>query len=89
MAKYMPAGTRITQPQGGYTLWIELAENIDTLKLAEKAIAENISIAAGPLFSASDKYKNCFRVSCALPWNEEIDNGIRRLGALAHSLSLS
>ena len=85
----MPAGTRITQPQGGNTLWIELAENIDTLKLAEQALAENISIAAGPLFSACDKYKNCFRVSCAPPWNEEIDNGLRRLGALAHSLSLS
>jgi DNA-binding transcriptional MocR family regulator len=53
----MPAGTRITQPQGGNTLWIELAENIDTLKLAEQALAESISIAAGPLFSASDKYK--------------------------------
>ncbi|WP_339674405.1 hypothetical protein [uncultured Zhongshania sp.] len=67
LAKYMPAGTRITQPQGGFTLWLELPEGIDAIKLAEQALAENISIAAGPLFSACDKYKNCFRVSCAPP----------------------
>lgn len=85
LAKHMPTGTRITHPKGGYTLWLELPKKIDTLKMAEQALSENISIAAGPLFTASDKYRNCLRISCALPWNDQLEHGLARLGALANA----
>ena len=28
--QFFPAGTKVTRPEGGYFLWVELPENIDT-----------------------------------------------------------
>lgn len=85
LARHMPSGTQITQPRGGYALWLELPKQIDTLLLAEQALAENISIAAGPLFTASEKYRHCLRISCACPWNLQLEQGLATLGALARA----
>ena len=44
-------GTRATRPQGGYFIWVELPERIDTLQLHRAALGHGISIAPGPLCS--------------------------------------
>ncbi|MFT4918957.1 MAG: DNA-binding transcriptional MocR family regulator [Zhongshania aliphaticivorans] len=85
LARHMPSGTQITQPRGGYALWLELPKQIDTLLLAEQALAQNISIAAGPLFTASEKYRHCLRISCACPWNTHLEEGLATLGTLANA----
>jgi len=36
------------------------------------------------LFSISDKFESCLRLSGGNPWSERIDQVIARLGALAH-----
>jgi DNA-binding transcriptional MocR family regulator len=54
---HFPAGCRLTQPQGGYMLWVEMPGSIDALRLHRLALAEGISIAPGPLFSVRGKYK--------------------------------
>lgn len=78
-----PAGTRVTRPAGGYVLWIELPEAVDAMRLYREALAERISLIPGPLFSASKRYGNCIRVSCAVPWSPAIEAAIRRVGELA------
>lgn len=85
LARHMPSGTQITQPRGGYALWLELPKQVDTLLLAEQALAKNISIAAGPLFTASEKYRHCLRISCACPWNLQLEQGLATLGELARA----
>jgi DNA-binding transcriptional MocR family regulator len=85
LARYMPHGTQITQPRGGYALWLELPKQVDTLLLAEQALAKNISIAAGPLFTASEKDRHCLRISCACPWNLQLEQGLASLGELART----
>ena len=85
LARHMPSGTQITQPRGGYALWLELPKQVDTLLLAEQALTEGISIAAGPLFTASAKYRHCLRISCACPWNLQLEQGLATLGRLAHA----
>jgi DNA-binding transcriptional MocR family regulator len=60
---HFPADCRLTQPQGGYMLWVELPESIDALRLHELALAEGISVAPGPLFSVKRKYKNFVRLN--------------------------
>jgi DNA-binding transcriptional MocR family regulator len=45
---HFPAGCRLTQPQGGYMLWVEMPGSIDALRLYRLALAEGISIAPGP-----------------------------------------
>lgn len=85
VSRYFPMATRIAQPQGGYVLWIELPEGIDTTSLHERAIAENLAYVPGELFSASGMYRNCLRLNCGNPHTPEIEDAVRRLGIIFSS----
>ncbi|SBS29986.1 putative HTH-type transcriptional regulator YjiR [Marinomonas spartinae] len=53
--KAFPVGTQVSQPQGGYVLWVTLKEGSPSTRvLFEKAYAERISIVPGYLFSLVD-----------------------------------
>ncbi len=80
ISQYFPAGTKVTQPRGGFVLWIELAAGIDTLQLTQHMLRQKVSIAPGQIFSATQKYKNCIRLSCAQPWTAELENVLMALG---------
>ncbi|SBT03287.1 Transcriptional regulator, GntR family with aminotransferase domain protein [Candidatus Accumulibacter aalborgensis] len=82
VARYFPAATRITQPQGGFVLWVELADEVDTSALHERAIAARVAYVPGELFSASGMYRNCLRLNCGHPHSADIEDAVRRLGAL-------
>ena len=56
VAHAFPAGTRMTRPQGGFFLWLELPQGIDALALHRQALARGISVAPGPIFSASGQF---------------------------------
>ena len=79
---YFPADCCFTQPQGGFVLWIELNQSIDTFALYRKALEHNIGIAPGKMFSSQNRFDNCFRLSYGEPWNDRIERGIRQLGNL-------
>lgn len=80
VGRHFPAATRISQPQGGYVLWVELPEEFDTTQLYERAIGENLAYVPGELFSASGMYRNCLRLNCGNPHTPEIEDAVRRLG---------
>ncbi len=82
VSRYFPAATRMSQPQGGYVLWIELPEEFDTTAIYEKAIAQGLAYVPGELFSASGMYRNCLRLNCGNPHTPEIEGAVRRLGAI-------
>lgn len=82
VARYFPEWTRITQPQGGYFLWIELDRKVNTADLYDRAIKYDISIAPGRMFTLREQFDNCLRLSFGLPWNEETDRKIKLLGTL-------
>ena len=82
VSRHFPAGTRISQPQGAYVLWVELPEEFDATKLYERAIAENLTYVPGELFSASGMYRNCLRLNCGNPHTPEIEDAVRRLGSV-------
>ncbi|NTV71771.1 MAG: PLP-dependent aminotransferase family protein [Azonexaceae bacterium] len=82
VSRHFPAATRITQPQGGYVLWVELPENIDTTHLYQRAIGENLAYVPGDLFSPSGMYRNCLRLNCGNPHTPTIEDAVRRLGAI-------
>lgn len=82
VARHFPADTRVSQPQGGFVLWVELPEAIDTSLVYERAIAEQIAYVPGELFSASGMYRNCLRLNCGNPHTPVIEDAIRRLGVL-------
>lgn len=87
VARYFPDGTRVTQPAGGFVLWIELPDKVDAFELHRRALARKISIAPGPLFSPTQMYRNCIRLTCALPWSETLERALVTLGRLAEELA--
>ena len=85
VSKYFPEGTKMTRPEGGYVLWIELPKRADAIRLYRTALEEGISISPGPIFSASGKFRNCIRLNCGLPWTDELDRAILKLGRLCEA----
>lgn len=83
MQRHFPEGTRYSRPQGGNFIWVEFPLKIDTLRLRRDALKHKINIAPGSLFSVKDRYRHCLRMSCSLPWSEEIDAALKTLGDLA------
>lgn len=86
VCRYFPAEARVSLPQGGYVLWIELPQQVDAVQLLQLAIAEGISFAPGVLFSSTPgQYANCLRLSAGGRWRPEVETAIRRLGQLIQS----
>jgi DNA-binding transcriptional MocR family regulator len=79
---YFPSETKVTRPKGGYVLWLELPPDFDSLSLYEEALKHQISTAPGVMFSPSGGYNNCLRLSCGIPWTEEVEHAIQMLGHL-------
>jgi DNA-binding transcriptional MocR family regulator len=83
VAESFPPETKLTRPAGGFVLWVELPRSVDTLRLQERAFAEKISIAPGPMFSPRQAFRNCLRLSCGEPWSPRVERAIGVLGYLA------
>lgn len=58
-----PAGIRISQPQGGYILWIEFPKKFNSNDFNNKLLQRGIQIAPGSIFSASERYGHCIRIN--------------------------
>jgi DNA-binding transcriptional MocR family regulator len=81
--EYFPAGTRVSRPQGGFVLWVELNKKIDTISLYEQAIRQRISIAPGRMFTLTRQFGNCMRLNFGLNWAPETERALKTLGKLA------
>jgi DNA-binding transcriptional MocR family regulator len=78
-----PRGTKVSQPAGGFVLWLELPKPLDSRVLFAQAIAKGICFAPGIVFSASGQHAHCLRLSGGYGWDARIDKGVRALGAMA------
>jgi len=79
---HFPENTKISQPQGGSFLWLELDKSIDTAILYDKAIQQKIGFAPGRIFTQHDQYNNCMRLNFGLEWKEKVELDLKRLGQL-------
>lgn len=83
VTEFFPEDTRITRPQGGFALWVEMNKNIDAYKLHKRALKYNIGIAPGHIFSTQGQFQNYLRLTYGLPWSSRVEEGIETLGELA------
>ena len=86
IGEYFPKGTRVTHPEGGGVLWLELPNNVDSVDLFLEARKNGINIAPGAIFSTQDKFGSHIRLSCTSLWSEPIRAGLETVGALATGL---
>jgi DNA-binding transcriptional MocR family regulator len=77
-----PEGTRISHPAGGYLLWAQLPDGIDTVALQRRAVARGLSVAPGPAFSASGAFSNYLRINAGHPWSERTREALDLLARL-------
>ena len=67
-------------PEGGYFLWLKLADGVDPARLAQAMAEENVAARPGSQFFCDQDACNYVRLCFSNPSLEEIDEGIRRLG---------
>ncbi len=84
VAETFPDGTRVTRPEGGIVIWIELPDKVDAMTLYRQAQQEGISIAPGPLFSPSGRYKHHIRLNYARFNGDRCEQAITTLARLSH-----
>jgi DNA-binding transcriptional MocR family regulator len=85
IAEAFPRGTRVTQPSGGYILWLELPKSCDSVALFESLVERRITIGPGPMFSASQRYRNCMRLSIGSVWTPRQEQALREVGRLSQA----
>jgi DNA-binding transcriptional MocR family regulator len=86
ISRYFPPDVRLTRPAGGFVVWVQLPEKVDSLALYRLALRERIAITPGDLFSATNRYRNFIRLNAA-NWSEQAEAGVRRLGELVGELA--
>jgi len=83
VSDFFPEDTKITRPQGGFALWVELNKKVDAFKLHKRALKHKIGIAPGQIFSThGHQFQNHFRISFGLPWSSRVEEGLNTLGEL-------
>ncbi len=82
--RYWPKETLTSQPRGGLSLWVQLPAGGDAQQLFNTSLHNGIGIAPGPLFSSNGSYGDHLRLTCGLPWDERLAQGMIVLGRLVH-----
>ncbi|MEZ5559477.1 MAG: PLP-dependent aminotransferase family protein [Pseudomonadales bacterium] len=82
-----PVGTRVSNPQGGVVLWVQLPPQVDGVALFQHALAQRIGIAPGVIFCAGGGYRNFIRLSAGVAWSPQVEEALEVLGRLAGSLA--
>ncbi|MCW3086939.1 MAG: PLP-dependent aminotransferase family protein [Sediminibacterium sp.] len=83
---HFPAGTKVTRPQGGFIVWVELDKKVNSFKLRTEAMKHRISIMPGRIFSVSSNYTNCIRISFGKPFSEDTEYGLMMIGKLVRKM---
>jgi DNA-binding transcriptional MocR family regulator len=82
VATEFPEPVKISNPRGGFVLWVELSPQVEAMRLFDEARKAGISIAPGPIFSPVGAFSNYIRLSCGFPWSAKIERAIGVLGRL-------
>lgn len=83
ISQYFPDDAKVTIPQGGLHLWVELNKKSDTVELYNTAMSNKISIAPGRMFTLQNQYTNCLKLNYGLIWSDKVEGALKLLGKLA------
>jgi len=87
IVQYFPADVRLSRPEGGFVLWVEMNKELNAYKLYQEALKYGISIAPGQIFSANGDYRNCIRIGYGHAYDEKVEYGLKVLGNLIKKLA--
>ena len=84
LERSMSEGATWTTPQGGFFTWLTLP-GTDTTELARRLAEQRVGIVPGGLFFPDGRGGDSVRLSFSLVNESQIDEGIKRLGAVSAS----
>ncbi len=82
MKKYFPEGYICNRPKGGMFAWVTLPEQIDTEAMFLDAFKEKVAYVHGKAFCVDGGGKSSMRLNFSYSTNEQLDTGMKRLGAV-------
>ncbi len=80
MKEYFPDQYTCYKPLGGMFAWVTLQGNIDTETMFLDAIKEKVAYVHGKAFDVNDSGKQSMRLNFSYSTNEQLQEGIKRLG---------
>src|SRR4051794_37526737 len=85
LEEHMPDGYTWTRPQGGFFVWLTAPEGVDARELVAPAARLGVAYVPGSPFYTDARGDNCFRLAYSRATEDDITEGVRRLGTLLRS----
>ena len=84
LEKNLPAEITFTRPEGGLFIWCTLPEGADMNAFVKSALQKKVAVVPGTTFNCdTDAPSRSFRLNKSTPSDEQIVEGVRRLGEAA------
>lgn len=80
--RYLPPGTRWTEPEGGMNVWVRLPSGIDAAALLQRARKEGVAFLPGRYFEVARPEPGALRLSFAGLPPARIEEGLAVLGRI-------
>lgn len=81
LAEHFPDEVEWTYPEGGFFVWVTLPEGMDAKELLPRAVSlERVAYVSGGASFVDGSGKNTIRLAYSQASDEDIEEGIRRLG---------
>lgn len=74
--QHLPEKVSFTAPRGGFYIWLQLPENIDSTKILKKAIDKGVVFVSGKTFDPHGQANNYMRLSYCNTSVDKINKGI-------------
>ena len=81
-----PAGTSVSRPTGGCVLWVGLPDGIDSREVFVQALANDVHVFPGIVFSSDQRHASHLRINAGSPVGPHIETAISTLGHIAGRL---
>ncbi|MGO2322955.1 aminotransferase-like domain-containing protein [Vibrio casei] len=78
LIEHLPEGSRVTQPDGGLVLWIQVP-NLNIAQFQEAVQADILDIRVGPLFTSSNRYQDCIRINMGFALDESVKKELDKM----------
>lgn len=86
MEAHLPESVQWTQPAGGYTIWLKMPKAVKESQLLDMMARFKVIVSYGGYYFDSDKPSPFLRLSIAKTNDEEIQEGVKRLGEMLHEI---
>ncbi|WP_341890452.1 PLP-dependent aminotransferase family protein [Variovorax sp. YR752] len=87
VARHFPMGCRMSLPQGGMMLWIELPKHVDSREVFALARLEHIGVGPGAAFSTTRRFDHFIRLQYGEPFTAATEAAMKRLGHIVKRLA--